>query len=139
MKGLFRVLVVLAGLAAGTLTAVPHASASVVSHGYHCEGVKAYRCAWFHYDTVNKRLRGYGSVKDTTSASVWVQSGVTLQALTSSGWTTVAYGNAVGTYEDISTTTGLADCVPGRQYRAAEYWEWGSDSGVTYSGSVAPC
>ena len=74
----------LAVLAALTLSAVllptSPASAAVVSLGKVCAGTKAVRCAWFNHDTTNHRVRGYGSVRDTTSGTIGVRVSVTQEA-----------------------------------------------------------
>lgn len=143
MKGIVKTLIVLAATASMALTATP-ASAAVQSRGRNCEGVQAYRCAWFNHDTSNGNLRGYGSVKDTTDGVDTLKVSVSLQALISGTWTTIATGSAGpassgATGFTITGYTGLASCVHGRSYRSKVIWTWNSSSGTVYSGSVAPC
>ncbi|MEN3307129.1 MAG: hypothetical protein V7603_3331 [Micromonosporaceae bacterium] len=138
MKTLIRTLVVLAGAVA---LVVPATAASAASRGRHCDGVQAYRCAWFNYDPDHNFLRGYGSVKDTTDGADTVAAIVYLQVNTTNGWINVASSSRLEGTDSITVSTGLATCVAGRTYRSRVNWNWnnGAGTGTIYSGDVVPC
>jgi hypothetical protein len=135
-----RVLTVLLALSLTlVLSPMSPAAASVKTLGYHCEGVRAVRCAWVNHDTTNNRVRGYGSVRDTTSGSDAVRVSVTLFRWNSSydRFEPVSSGGPQSDYEFVQAYTGLVTCGDGQVFRADAVWEWnGTDAGVVRSGSA---
>lgn len=113
------------------LLPVSPASAQIVTLGKKCEGARAVRCAWVNLDTTNNRVRGYGSVRDTTSGPDAVRAYVELYRLGSEGWVFASSSSGyVDGYEFVQNSTGLNTCRPGDRYKARIRWEWnGTDFG----------
>jgi hypothetical protein len=137
MTNVRRILTVVFALALTlVLSPMSPASASVVTLGKVCEGARAVRCAWVNHDTTNNRVRGYGSVRDTTSGADAVRVSVTLLR-----WNTayerfegVSSGGPQSNYDFVQAGTGLITCGDGQLFRADAVWEWnGTDSGVVRS------
>ena len=135
-----RILTVLLAFAlALVLTPMSPAAAEVVTRGKHCEGARAVRCAWVNHDTTNNRVRGYGSVRDTTSGTVAVRVSVTLSRWNPSyeRWEAVSSGGPQSGYESVQAGTGLVTCRDNQMFRAEAVWEWnGTDGGRVQSTSV---
>jgi hypothetical protein len=132
-----RVLTILLALSVTlVLSPMSPAAASVVTLGKHCEGARAVRCAWVNHDTTNNRVRGYGSVQDTTSGTDAVRVSVTLLRFNTSyeRFEAVSSGAQQSNYESVQAYTGLVTCGDGQLFRADAVWEWnGTDSGVVRS------
>jgi hypothetical protein len=132
-----RVLTILLALSVTlVLSPMSPAAASVVTLGKHCEGARAVRCAWVNHDTTNNRVRGYGSVRDTTSGTDAVRVSVTLLRFNTSyeRFEAVSSGAPQSNYESVQGYTGLVTCGDGQLFRADAVWEWnGTDSGVVRS------
>ena len=134
-----RMLTVLFALAlVVVLSPAPPASAAVVELGKVCAGAKAVRCAWFNHDTVNDRVRGYGSVRDTTSAPIGVRVSVTLLRYNYSidRWEPVSSSGQVDDYDFARAGTDLVRCANGQLFRADVVWEWNGTDGGRISSSA---
>ena len=121
------------------LSPTPSASAAVVELGKVCAGVKAVRCAWFNHDTTNHRVRGYGSIRDTTSLPIGVRVSVTLERYNYSidEWVPVSSGGPATAYEFAQAGTGLVTCGDSQLFRANVVWNWnGTDGGRIYSSAT---
>jgi hypothetical protein len=125
------------------LLPVSPASASVVTLGKRCEGARAVRCAWVNHDTTNNRVRGYGSVTDTTSGPDAVRAYVELYRMGGDGWVIAsASSDARSDYDYVQNYTGLVTCRDGDMFKARIRWEWnGTDYGSmdSYTADVHYC
>ena len=134
-----RMLTVLFALAlVVVLSPAPSANAAVVELGKVCAGAKAVRCAWFNHDTTNHRVRGYGSVRDTTSGPIGVRVSVTLLRYNYSidRWEPVSTGGPVAKYDFAQAGTGLVTCGDNQLFRADVVWEWNGTDGGRISSSA---
>jgi hypothetical protein len=135
-----RVLTVLLALSLTlVLSPMSPAAATIKKLGYRCEGARAVRCAWVNHDTTNNRVRGYGSVQDTTSGADSVRASVTLSRWNWSyeRWEGVSSGASQSDYEFVQASTGLVTCGDGQMFRAEVVWEWnGTDAGRVLSSSA---
>lgn len=134
-----RTLTVLLALVLGVVLApAPSASAALVDLGKVCAGGKAIRCAWVRHDTVNHRVRGYGSIHDTTSPPIGVRVSVTLQRYNYAidRWEPVSSGGPVAAYDFAQAGTGLVTCGDGQLFRADVVWEWNGTDGGKISSSA---
>ena len=140
MTKAMRALTVLLALAlAQVLAPTSPAEATIQRLGYHCEGAQAVRCAWVNHDTTYNRVRGYGSVQDTTSGADAVQVSVTLLRWNSSydRWEAVSSGGPASDYEYVQVGSGLVTCGNDQMFRADVVWQWnGTDAGVVRSGTA---
>jgi hypothetical protein len=113
MTNVRRILTVVFALALTlVLSPMSQASASVVTLGKVCGGVRAVRCAWVNHDTTNNRVRGYGSVRDTTSGADAVRVSVTLLRWNSTyeRFEGVSSGGPQSDYDFVQAGTGLVTC-----------------------------